>query len=64
MDINQAALELKKIEIIEKQIEHLQKEAARDRGSYEIYEDRYDIDCNSKAQELIKLLNLAVIKQE
>lgn len=46
MDINEAALELKKLEIIESQITHLQREA--EAGLVE-----YASECNKLAQELI-----------
>lgn len=50
MDINEAALRLKKIEIIEDQIKHLQAEA---RAADDIV---YSEDCNAKAQELCQTL--------
>lgn len=53
MDINTAALRLKEIEIIEKQILHLQEEAVNSDLSLKGFE--YSKDCNNKAQELIKL---------
>lgn len=49
MDINEAALRLKKIDVIERQIAHLQFEAAN--GSEE-----YAEACNAKAQELFLTL--------
>jgi len=50
MDINEAALRLKKIEVIEGQIRHLQQEA-RDCDTTE-----YSDQCNEKAQALCLLL--------
>jgi len=50
MDINEAALRLKKIEIIEGQLKHLQREAANG-GDYD-----YAEECNKKAQELCQTL--------
>lgn len=49
MDINEAALRLKKIEVIEGQIRHLQNEARN--GS-----EPYAEDCNAKAQQLCQTL--------
>lgn len=54
MDINEAALKLAKIEIIKSQIEHLQQQAS----SGEYSDSSYAEDCNEKAQELIRLLNV------
>jgi hypothetical protein len=57
MDINIAALELKRIEIIEDQIRHLRSEAE--------YDDlEYSESCNSKAQELIKMLPVFSNKED
>jgi hypothetical protein len=56
MDINMAALELKKIEIIERQISFLNGQAAGNVSEF------YAEECNVKSQELVKLLNIAVIK--
>ena len=53
MDLNEAALELKRMEIIEAQIEHLQSEAENGRDQYAV---NYAENCNEKAQELIKML--------
>lgn len=50
MDINEAALRLKKIEVIEDQIKHLQTEV---RNSDNV---QYCEDCNDKAQELCQTL--------
>lgn len=50
MDLNEAALRLKKIEVIESQIEHLNREAALSDNV------DYCTDCHEKAQELCKLL--------
>lgn len=52
LDLNEAELKLKKIEIIESQIKHLQREASQC-GSVE-----YSEACHEKAQELIRMLNL------
>lgn len=49
MDINEAAIELKKLEIVQEQLKHLQDEA---KNSPTI---DYAEDCNARAQELIKL---------
>lgn len=50
MDINEAALKLKKIEIIESQIKHLQEEC-KDTNNI-----AYAEDCNKKIQELLAQL--------
>jgi len=50
MELNEAALELKRIEIIEKQIKHLQDEAK------ESYDYAYARDCNVSAERLIDKL--------
>ena len=54
MDLNEAALKLAKIEIVKSQIEHLQQQAAA--GEYA--DSSYAEDCNEKAQELIRMLNI------
>ena len=53
MDINEAALQLAKIQILKSQVEHLQREA-KDTQNWEAYAT----DCNAKAQELIKMLEI------
>lgn len=55
MDLNEAALKLAKIEIVKSQIEHLQLEV---RNCIDNSWERYAQDCNEKAQELIRLLNI------
>lgn len=55
MDINEAALRLKKIEVIQGQIAHLQYEAKKE-SSTELPDYDYCIDCNKKAQELCETL--------
>lgn len=50
MDINEAALRLKKIEVIEAQIAHLRREAAT------ATDTEYCDACNTKAQELCLML--------
>lgn len=55
MDLNEAALKLAKIEIVKKQIEHLSSEAA---NCTDTDWQPYAKDCNEKAQELIRMLNL------
>lgn len=55
MDINEAALKLAKIEIIKAQVEHLQSQAA---ACHSLEWEGYCIDCNEKAQELIRMLNV------
>lgn len=63
MDINEAALKLKKIEVIEvieSQVDHLQREADGATSSSKPNKDEwaYATDCNEKAQELIRMLNI------
>ncbi len=55
MDINEAALKLKKIEVIEMQIIHLRSEAS---GCLDRAWQEYAKDCNEKAQELCRMLEL------
>ncbi len=50
MDINEAAIKLKKIEVIQNQLAHLQHEA-KSSSSYD-----YSDNCNEKAMELIEQL--------
>lgn len=59
MDINEAALKLVKIEIIRSQVEHLQREAARN----DFADSSYSEDCNEKAQALIEMLNVTSLFQ-
>lgn len=53
MDINEAALRLKKIEVIQDQIKHLQSEAS---NAISIEWEDYAKDCNDKAQALCESL--------